>query len=110
EVAELGGVKAGGILSEQPTPYSVQIDFSKAGLPDVWGNAAAVPAQIGAGVGNFLVKGTVHSRTTTEDGQAAPEGRVFQQSDSADNVLVWNGQGAQDWSDYVFEATLHATD
>ncbi|MBB6014189.1 Ca2+-binding RTX toxin-like protein [Aquamicrobium lusatiense] len=110
EVAALGGVTADGILDEQPTPYSVQIDFSKPDFPDVWGNASLVPSQLGTSIGNFVVKGTVHSRVDAEEGQAAPEGRLYQQSDSADNILVWAGQGSQNWSDYVYEATLHATD
>lgn len=110
EIAALGGVKAGGILAEQPTPNSVQIDFSTPARADVWGNASVTAAQIGTSVGNFLVKGTAASRSTTEDGQALPEGRLFQQSDSAGNVLVWKGAGSQTWKDYEFEATLHATD
>lgn len=110
EVAALGGVSAGGIVEEQPTPYSVQIDFSKPGYPDEWGNASVVATQVGTSIGNFIVKGTIHSRATTEEGQAAPEGRLYQQTDTAHNVLVWSGAGSQSWSDYVYEATLRATD
>ncbi len=110
EIAALGGTEAGGIADEKPTDYSVQIDFSAQGMPDEFGNATAAAGSIGTGVGSFFVKGSAASRDTAEDGQAAPEGRVFEQSDSADNVLVWGAQEAKGWSDYVYEATLKTTD
>lgn len=110
EIAALGGVKAGGIVDGQPTPYSVQIDFSEPGMRDEWDAASVQAGQIGAGVGAFIVKGTANSRDTVAEGQDALEGRVFEQSDAANKLLVWKEAAAKDWSNYAFEATLKTTD
>ncbi|WP_371346033.1 cadherin-like domain-containing protein [Ancylobacter sp. IITR112] len=110
EIAELGGVKAGGIVSEAPTDFSVQIDFSTPAMADDFGNAQVAATTIGAGVGGFIVKGTVNSRDTVAEGQDALEGRVFEQSDSANNLMLWGEPAAKSWSNYEFEATLKTTD
>lgn len=110
EIAALGGVRAGGIVDAQPTPYSVQIDFSKPGMEDEWGNSSVVAGQVGTSVGGFLVKGTVNSRDAVAEGQDALEGRVYEQSDGADKMLIWSGAESQNWSNYEFEATLKSTD
>jgi 3',5'-cyclic AMP phosphodiesterase CpdA len=110
EIAGLGGVKAGGIVAEQPTPYSVQIDFSQPGMTDEWGNSSVVAGQVGAGVGNFLVKGTAASRPEGTDGMPAPEGALYEQSDAVGNILVWGSAGAANWSDYVYEIALTSMD
>ena len=60
--------------------------------------------------GNFLLKGTVFSRSTTGDGLAAPEAALFDQSDANNNKLVYVGAQSSSWSDYVFEATLTQLD
>ncbi|RDJ23165.1 hypothetical protein DWF00_21195 [Bosea caraganae] len=110
EIADLGGVKAGGIVDEQPTPYSVQIDFSQPGMVDEWGNSSVVAGDVGAGVGNFLVKGTAASRPEGTDGMPAPEGALYEQSDAVGNILVWGSAGAKNWSDYVYEIALTSMD
>ncbi|HEY5798543.1 MAG TPA: family 16 glycoside hydrolase, partial [Bosea sp. (in: a-proteobacteria)] len=110
EIAALGGVKAGGIVDGQPTPYSVQIDFSEPGMRDEWDAASVQAGEIGAGVGAFIVKGTANSRDTVAEGQDALEGRVFEQSDAANKLLVWQEAAAKTWSNYAFEATLKTTD
>ncbi|WP_018388915.1 cadherin-like domain-containing protein [Ancylobacter sp. FA202] len=110
EIAALGGVKADGIVSEAPSDFSVQIDFSTPAMTDDFGNAQVAATTIGAGVGGFIVKGTVNSRDTVADGQDALEGRVFEQSDTADNLLLWGEPAAKSWSNYEFEATLKTTD
>ncbi|NRF09090.1 Ig-like domain-containing protein [Agrobacterium pusense] len=56
--------------------------------------------------GNFLLKGTVFSRSSTTDGLAAPEAALFDQSDATGNKLVYIGGQSAGWSDYVLEATL----
>ncbi|NTA51063.1 tandem-95 repeat protein [Agrobacterium tumefaciens] len=58
--------------------------------------------------GNFLLKGTVFSRSTTTEGLDAPEAALFDQSDATANKLVYIG--AAGWSNYVFEATLTQLD
>ncbi|WER18357.1 Ig-like domain-containing protein [Agrobacterium fabrum] len=60
--------------------------------------------------GNFLLKGTVFSRSTTGDGLDAPEAALFDQSDATGNKLVYIGAQSSGWSNYVFEATLTQLD
>ncbi|MDF1586449.1 Ig-like domain-containing protein [Marinimicrococcus flavescens] len=110
EIAELGGVTAGGIVSTPPTELSAQINFGNPDLADDFGNAEVTPGQVGTGIGSFIVKGSAHLRDTVDEGQDALEGRVYEQSNSADNYLVWDDEGALSWSDYEFEATLQTTD
>lgn len=111
EIAELGGVKAGGIMSEKPSDNSVQIDFSTPEWKNTFGTDAATPLAPGAnGAGTFLVKGTVHSRNDTTEDLAAVEGRLYEQSDGAGKMLIWSGADAKTWENYEFEATLKTTD
>ncbi|UXN03902.1 Ig-like domain-containing protein [Bartonella sp. HY406] len=60
--------------------------------------------------GKFLLKGTVFSRPAHDDGLAAPQASLYDQSDAANNKLVYIGEGSKDWSNYVFEATLTQLD
>ncbi|MFC0218885.1 family 16 glycoside hydrolase, partial [Pseudochelatococcus lubricantis] len=110
EIGALGGAKAGGIVSAKPSDFSIQIDFSTPAWNDDFGNGIATATTIGSNAGNFRVKGSVASRADAADGQAAPEGRLFEQSDSADNIIVWNDAAAKGWKNYVFESTLQTTD
>ncbi len=110
EMASLGGVKAGGVMAEAPTPLSVQFDFGDASLGASYGVSTLGFGAIGSGTGNFFVKGTVFSRTEGGEGLPAPEGRVFDQSDAARNVLLWGAEEALSWQDYVLELTLRSTD
>lgn len=77
------------------------------------GKAEGWAADFGAADGNtgrFLLKGTVFSRPIATAGLAAPEAALFDQSDAADNKLVYIGAQSATWSDYVFEATLTQLD
>ncbi|MBB4403782.1 MULTISPECIES: Ig-like domain-containing protein [Rhizobium/Agrobacterium group] len=77
------------------------------------GKAEGWATDFGAADGNtgrFLLKGTVFSRPTSTGGLAAPEAALFDQSDAADNKLVYIGAQSAIWSDYVFEATLTQLD
>ncbi|MBO9657185.1 MAG: metallophosphoesterase, partial [Agrobacterium tumefaciens] len=60
--------------------------------------------------GNFLLKGTVFSRSTASDGLDAPEAALFDQSDATGNKLVYINAQSAGWSDYVFETTLTQLD
>ncbi|MDX6804955.1 cadherin-like domain-containing protein [Terrihabitans rhizophilus] len=114
EIAALGGPKAGGIVATQPSERSVQVNFSKPDFADDFGNAKVTSEVIGgaagSGTGSFIVKGTAASRDTVEDGQAALEGRLFDQSDAGNNVLLWGDAAAKSWSNYHFETTIKTTD
>ncbi len=109
EMLALGGAVAGGVLASSPTPTSAQFDFD-GDLDASFGIPTLSFGAIGTGSGNFLVKGTVFARPTAEGGLPAPEGRVFDQSDAEDNLLVWGDEAALDWQDYVLELTLRSTD
>ncbi len=111
EVAALGGVKASGIMDTKPSANSVQIDFGNPAWPNEFGagNAQSVTLDA-AGTGTYLVKGSANSRSDVAEGQAALEGRVFEQSDAVNKLLVWKEAAAKSWSDYAFEATLKTTD
>lgn len=110
EMAALGGVKAGGVMPSAPTPLSVQFDFGDATLGASYGVSTLGFGAIGSGTGNFIVKGTVFSRTIGGEGLPAPEARVYDQSDAARNVLLWGAEEALSWRDYVLELTLRSTD
>ncbi|MDQ8731495.1 metallophosphoesterase [Bradyrhizobium sp. LHD-71] len=109
EIEGLGGPKAGGIVTTPPTPNSTQFDFNAPDLAPTFG-----PGEVGLGEGGttgpFLLKGTVFSRPDAEDGVPSPEAALWDMSDAANNKLVWTGEGAQTWSDYVFEASITSTD
>lgn len=77
------------------------------------GNANGWSTDIGGtsgATGNFLLKGTVFSRSTVTGGLAAPEAALYDQSDAAGNKLVYTGAGSAGWSDYVFETSLTQLD
>ncbi len=111
EIAALGGVKPGGIMESKPSTNSVQIDFGNPSWPNEFGSGAALPVTLDAsGTGTYLVKGSANSRGTVAEGQDAVEGRLFEQSDAANKLLVWREAAAKNWANYEFEATLKATD
>ncbi|WP_374367190.1 hypothetical protein [Dongia sp.] len=109
EIATLGTAKAGGILAAAPTPASVQFDFNNETLAPTFGVASLTIGEGGA-TGNFIVKGTVFARDTAEAGMPAPEGALYDQSDSDGNILVWGDAAAKTWHDYVFETGITSTD
>lgn len=110
QIEAMGGSSAGGILSEKPSDNSFQLDFSGDEITDQWGDASASVGEANAGTGSFFVKGSVHSRQDGFEVQDAAEGRVWEQSDGGDKMLIWKDAAAKEWSDYEFEATLKATD
>jgi 3',5'-cyclic AMP phosphodiesterase CpdA len=109
EILALGSAVSGGVLAGPPTPLSTQFDFN-GDLDATFGVPTLSFGEIGAGTGNFIVKGTVFARDTAEEGLPAPEGRVYEQSDTENNVLFWGDEAALDWSDYVLELTFRSTD
>jgi 3',5'-cyclic AMP phosphodiesterase CpdA len=110
EIADLGGASAGGILASPPTGGSVQFDFD-ADLAATFGVPTLSFGPVGSGGGStFLLKGSVFARATAGPGQAAPEARLYEQSDRPDTVLLWDDSAALQWSDYTLEATIRSTD
>ena len=109
EIGALGQAKEGGILTQQPTPYSSQFDFS-GNLNPTFG-AGSISLSDTAATGAFMVKGTVFAQGETSGTvDEAPEGAVYDMSDASGNVLVWAGNNSGAWSDYVYEIALQSTD
>lgn len=111
EVAELGGVSAHGILTEQEAGTNVfQLDFN-ADDPFVStfggdGGLTLFDDAEGA-TGNWRVKGT-HAAPNADE--AAGEGELFDSSDAAGQLLLWNDADALGWKDYTYEASFKSTD
>ncbi|NKC33460.1 LamG-like jellyroll fold domain-containing protein [Falsiroseomonas selenitidurans] len=110
EMTALGGAKAGGIEATAPTALSAQFDFNEPTLAPSFGPATLSFGQTGETASNFLLKGTVFAPGTPQAGDPAPEGRIFEMSDSADNVLLWKAEAALGWQDYTLAATIRSTD
>ncbi|MCO8146093.1 hypothetical protein NHN26_12770 [Rhodovulum tesquicola] len=107
EIAALGGVDADGPFDTAPDPLAAQFRFDGALGATDFGSADLREVTFGADTGTpFFVKGTAFSRAG-DDGLAAPQGALFDQSNRADNLLLW---AAGDWQDIVMDLTLTSLD
>lgn len=106
EVAAMGGVDSDGPLNGETTAGTVQLTFDGAldtanvGQADV----SLVDLSTGSKLGQFLIKGSATTGTQTV---GAAEGALFDQSNTANNMVVWQDG---DWDDQVIEATLRSMD
>ncbi|MEO1688105.1 MAG: hypothetical protein AAFU61_09380, partial [Pseudomonadota bacterium] len=107
EIAALGGADADGpIEAAAAGPDAVQLSFDGALDAVDYGAATVELAQLGeAGLGSYLVKGSIFGNPDGE-GEAA----LYQQSNGAEEILVWQGEGAGDWSDYAFDMVVEPAD
>ena len=111
EVAALGAADADGPFShDRDDANLVQFDFDGRSFAPTLGHGS-MSQQIGTSadqstIGPYLLKGTVFSRPDAADAQAA----LWDMSDKADNKLIWQGEGAKTWSDYVYQASLTSMD
>jgi len=111
EVAELGGVSAGGILTEAiEGAQTFQLDFGgDAPLSDSFGGTGGITLFDNAenDLGSWIVRGTYAS-----DGVSPEEaqGELYDVSDAPGKMLIYTAAEAMDWSDYSFEVTAHSTD
>lgn len=110
EVAALGGVSPGPILETAPSQISFQLDFTGETITDTYGNANASLQQSDSRTGNFVVHGSYADRVEGVAVDEIAEGRVYESSNTGENILVWEGEGAQAWQDYRYELTLQSTD
>jgi Ca2+-binding RTX toxin-like protein len=110
EVSTLGGVKAGGIVATAPSALSFQLDFSKNQITDTFGGVTATVGSNDNPSGNFVVKGSYAQRVDGVEVETQAEGRVFESSNTGENILAWVGDGSSDWKDYRYEVTLQSTD
>ncbi|MGX5668867.1 cadherin-like domain-containing protein [Rhizobium daejeonense] len=110
EIADLGGVKAGGIVDEAPSDISFQLDFSGENVTDDFGNVKTTVGATSSLTGNYMVKGSYAQRVDGAEVEADPEGRVYEGSNSGENILVWSGEGSQNWQNYRYEVTMKSTD
>ncbi|ATN36560.1 hypothetical protein ACO34A_22485 (plasmid) [Rhizobium sp. ACO-34A] len=110
EIADLGGVKAGGIVDTAPSEISFQLDFSGENVTDDFGNVKTSAGATASQTGNYMVKGSYAQRVDGVEVEADPEGRVYEGSNSGENILVWSGEGSQNWQNYRYEVTIKSTD
>ncbi|TKA96143.1 hypothetical protein FAZ78_13075 [Cereibacter changlensis] len=110
EIGAVGGAKAGGIVAEADAGEGnpVQFDFTDGTLApsygggklELWDREAS-----GSYLDGWTVKGSVNA-PNTEVG----EGALHDRTDAVDKVLLWRGEGSEDWSGYRFDVTLTSTD
>ncbi|MEO1472204.1 MAG: hypothetical protein AAFV86_24495, partial [Pseudomonadota bacterium] len=106
EIAALGGVDVDGPLDGSANPGAFQLNFDEAldGLD--FGSATVEEVDLTPGGDtSFLVKGSIFGNPDGE-GTAA----LYAQTNGGDEVLVWGGEGAEAWSDYVYELTIEPAD
>ncbi|TCO70060.1 metallophosphoesterase [Rhodovulum euryhalinum] len=107
EIAALGGVDGDGPFDAAPDAAAVQFGFDGTLAGTDFGTAGLEEVTFGTETGTpFFVKGSALSRPGS-DGLAAPQGALFDQSNGADNLLLWQ-DGA--WGDLVMDVTLKSLD
>lgn len=106
QIAALGGADADGPLdSETAAVGAVQMGFDGV-IDDLDVGGAIVEARDTAQAdSSMIVKGSIFGNP---DGKG--EAAVYAQSDLADERLIHQGEGAGDWSEYVFETVVEAAD
>lgn len=104
-IAALGGVDLDGPLAASPDDAAFQFNFDGPVEALDFGEASIESVVIGAGDSSYLVKGSIFGNPDGE-GEAA----LYQQSDGANEILVWGGEDAAGWSDYVYDLTIRPSD
>ncbi len=105
-IAALGGVDVDGPVAETATEGAVQFNFDDALDSRDYGDAGLEAVSLGGGdAGSYLLKGSIFGNP---DGVG--EAALYQQSNGADEVLIWAGEGAADWSNYVFDMVVEPAD
>lgn len=105
EIAALGSVDSDGPLDSSANADAFQFNFDDAldGLD--FGNATIEAVNLGDAETSFLVKGSIFNNPNGQ-GEAA----LYAQTNGANEILFWNGEGSQSWSDYVYDITIEAAD
>ena len=105
-LAALGGVDVDGPVDASANPEAFQFNFDSALDSLDYGAAGLAPISLaGPDATSYLVKGSIFGNPNGE-GEAA----LYQQSNGADEILVWLGEGSESWSDYVFDMVVEPAD
>ena len=104
-VGALGGVDLDGPLDGAASPDAFQLSFDGATDAADFGAVEVESIDNSSGLGSYLVKGSIFGNPQGE-GEAA----VYAQSDGANEILLWQGDGAADWSDYVLDMVVEPAD
>ncbi|MEL6337531.1 MAG: Ig-like domain-containing protein, partial [Pseudomonadota bacterium] len=105
-IAALGGVDVDGPLDGSTDAGAFQLDFDGAldGLD--FGTATVEPISLaGPDDTSYLVKGSIFGNPDGE-GEAA----LYQQSNGADERLIWLDESAATWRDYTFDLVVEPAD
>ncbi len=105
-IAALGGVDVDGPVDAPANPDAVQFNFDNALDSVDYGTAGLAPVSLAdAGATSYLVKGSIFGNP---DGLG--EAALYQQSNGADEILVWTGAGSESWTNYVFDMVVEPAD
>ncbi len=105
-IAALGGVDVDGPVDAPAHADAFQFNFDTAidGLD--YGAATLETVSFGdPGASSYLVKGSIFGNPDGE-GEAA----LYQQSNGANELLLWQGEGATAWTDYAFDVVVEPAD
>ncbi|MEL6479090.1 MAG: hypothetical protein AAFR17_17310, partial [Pseudomonadota bacterium] len=105
-VEGFGAVDVDGPAAGSIAANDYQLNFDT-GLDDAdFGEVTVAPISLaGPGETSFLVKGSIFGNPDGE-GEAA----LYQQSNGADERLIWLGEGATEWRDYTFDVVIEPGD
>ncbi|MCA0941806.1 hypothetical protein LCM08_24990 [Salipiger pacificus] len=106
DIAAMGGVDGDGPLGAAPVDGAFQLNFDAGLASKDFGAAKVTEVDLAAGgdLGSFLVKGSATIEDSTVD---APQGALFDQSNGAENLVIWEGG---DWDELTMEVTLRSMD
>lgn len=105
-IAAMGGVTADGPLSGSQPAGTLQLSFDGAldSLSIGTGSVSEIDLSTESETSPFFVKGSAADADTTVE---APQGALFDMSNEADNLVIYE---AGDWSDLTFEVTMRSMD
>lgn len=106
EIAALGGAGGEGPLAGEQAEGAFQLNFDGSLSSTDLGEVQVSEADLSRGgdTGSFFVKGSAKITDSTVE---VPEGALFDQSNGADNLVVWKDG---DWDDLIVEATIRSMD
>ena len=105
-IGALGGVDVDGPRDAASSTAAFQLNFDQSLDSRDYGNAELIPVSLaGPDATSYLVKGSIFGNP---DGTG--DAALYQQSNGANEVLLWMGEGSETWSDYVFDVVIEPAD
>jgi Ca2+-binding RTX toxin-like protein len=105
EVAALGVVDVDGPLDGSTEADAFQLNFDGALDGTDFGEATVAPVSLGDSETSYLVKGSIFGNPNGEG-----EAGLYQQSNGANELLFWTGEGSESWTNYVYDITIEPAD